>query len=528
VRLYLSRLLLAVLFPYFFTSWHKVIEKEFIESILTTQIILCLLGPSLAVFDVGGLISRHCIGPIFAKTQGELNTYFTGSMWSLADRYTIIAKILTVSMFYSLLHPISMFIAAFSFGIVFYIDRYLLLRKLKPTCMLSAEIAVRLRQQAILCVTLHMIASLRFIYSWPMDDVWRRDDGSYEVVNKIAPISLFTYTRQKWMTTGQQRILQPYQIATILVLIIVFSIWVIQPICNTIYHIFFIDDHLEVGDSQNIDFSTVPFIPVYCPTITFHNNTYMCSYLDNVRDNHKASFIRPLPNDKDNISDYVPIEYQKYVLSIVKYYGDGDDNMLSVVDKVEQGLFKGMKFPPPMPIQDAMLMNRIEAAPEFSFVTQKRRMIDQSLSQQQQHQPQQQQEQQQLPPSFPLLSPTITSSSELSSSAIVSIIPQELSQKLNEQTIANETRRNQNKTRRPENKSRRIVRSREVEGYGYAPLATSSALPLLQLNRKSITGGSIHPMVSDNKNHNEELKDSGRMPLKPNRVLLKPLQQIGK
>lgn len=524
MRLYLSRLLLAVLFPYFFTSWHKVIEKEFIESILITQIILCLLGPFLAVFDVGGLISRHFIGPIFAKTQGELNTYFTGSMWSLADRYTIIAKILTVSMFYSLLNPISMFIAAFSFGIVFYIDRYLLLRKLKPTCMLSAEIAVRLRQQAILCVTLHMIASLRFIYSWPMDDVWRREDGSYEIVNKIAPISLFTYTRQKWMTTGQQRILQPYQISTILVLIIVISIWVVQPICNTIYHIFFIDDHLEVGDSQNIDFSTVPFIPVYCPTITFRNNTYMCSYLDNVRDNHKASFIRPLPNDKDNISDYVPIEYQKYVLSIVKYYGDGDD---SVVDKVEQGLFKGMNIPPPMPIQDAMLMNRIEAAPEFTFVTQRKRMIDQSLSQQQQPQQQQQELQQQLPPSFPLLSPTTTSSSELSSS-VVSIIPQELSQKLNEQTIANETRRNQNKTRRPENKSRRIVRSREVEGYGYAPLATSSALPLPQVNRKSSTGGTIHPMVSDNKNHNEELKDSGWMALKPNRVLLKPLQQIRK
>lgn len=519
MRLYLSRLLLAVLFPYFFTSWHKVIEIEFIQSILTTQIILCLLGPVLAVFDVGGLISRHWIGPIFAKTQGELNTYFTGSMWSLADRYTIIAKILTVSMFYSLLNPISMFIAAFSFGIVFYIDRYLLLRKLKPTCMLSAEIAVRLRQQAILCVTLHMIASLRFIYSWPMDDVWRREDGSYEVVNKIAPISLFTYTRQKWMTTGQQRILQPYQISTILVLIIVVSIWVIQPICNTIYHIFFIDDHQVVGDSQNIDFSSVPFIPVYCPTITFRNNTYMCSHLDNVRDNHKASFIRPLPNDKDNISDYVPIEYQKYVLSIVKYYGDADDNMLSVVDKVEQGLFKGMNLPPPMPIQDAMLMNRIEAAPEFTFVAQRsRRMIDQSLSQQQLPQQQQQEQQLQLP----------TTSSELSSSVVVSIIPQELSQKLNEQTIANETRRNQNKTRRPENKSRRIVRSREVEGYGYAPLATSSALPLLQLNRKSGTGGSIHPMVSDNKNHNEELKDNGRMALKPNRVLLKPLQQIGK
>lgn len=522
MRLYLSRLLLAVLFPYFFTSWHKVIEVEFIQSILTTQIILCLLGPFLAIFDLGGLISRHCIGPIFAKTQGELNTYFTGSTWSLADRYTIIAKILTVSMFYSLLNPISMFIAALTFGIVFYIDRYLLLRKLRPTCMLSAEIAVRLRQQAILCVTVHMIASLRFIYSWPMDDVWRRQDGSYEVVNKIAPISIFTYTQQRWMTTGQQQILQPYKIATIIVIIIVISIWIIQPICNEIYHIFFIDDHhLVVGDSQNINFSMVPFIPVYCPTITFRNNTYMCSYLENVQDNHKASFIRPLPNDRDNISDYVPIEYQKYVLSIVKYYGD-DDNMLSI-DKVEQGMFKGMVLPPPMPIKDAMMMNRIEAAPEFTFVDKRRRiMIDQSLSQQQ----------------LPSSSPSSVLQSAIPSSPVDnSIIPPELSQKLNEQTIDNETRRhNQNKkTRRPENKSRRIVRSREVEGYGYAPLATSSALPLiLPPNKKSSFSGSIHPMVIDNKNHNydngggEEWKDTGRTAIKPNRVLLKPLQQLGK
>jgi len=42
-------------------------------------------------------------------------------------------------------------------------------------------------------------------------------------------------------------------------------------------------------------------------------------------------------------------------------------------------------------------------------------------------------------------------------------------------------------------------------------------------------------MVIDNKNHNydnggggEEWKDTGRAAIKPNRVLLKPLQQLGK
>jgi len=299
-------------------------------------------------------------------------------------------------------------------------------------------------------------------------------------------------------------------------------IWIIQPIGHAIYDLFFIEENI-VGETQNINFSTIPFIPVYCPTITFKGNTYMCSYLDNVQDNHKASFVRPLPNDRDNISDYIPFENQKYVLSIVKYYGDE-----VCIDRAEQGMLKGIIIPPPMPIQDAMLMNRIELAPDFAFVDKKK---DKTISQQPVSSSSQ--EEQQLPSQ--LLQPTPT----------VFIIPQELSQKINEQTISNDNRRNQNKTRRPEHKSRRIIRSREVEGYGYAPLpatlarVSSSAIPLLPLNKKVSNSSSIHPLVMNNDSNyhlnddnvaaggsgvDEELKDPGRIALKPNRVLLKPLQ----
>ena len=468
------------------------------------------------------MISRHCIGPIVAKTQGELNSFFTGSAWSLADRYTIIAKIMTISMFYSLLNPISMFIAAFTFALVFFIDRYLLLRKLKPICMLSAEIAVRLRQQAILCVALHMIVSLRFIYSWPMDGVWYRDDDdSYMIVNKLPPLSLFIFTQQPWMSHGQQRILIPYKIATIIVIIITLFIWIFQPILLALYDLFYTEDHV-VGDTQNIDFSTVHFIPVYCPTISFKNNTYMCSYLDNVRENHRASFIRPLPNDRDNIADYIAPECQKHVLSVVKYYRDENDDIF--LDKAEQGLMKNVMgssmhhIGPSMPILDAMMMNKIEPAPQFELI-----YIQNDSSSPEPLQVQSPQQSSQLQPT-------------------VHAIPLELTQKLNERTISNESRRNQQKTRRSDKKNRRIVRSREVEGYGYAPLPASTALslPLRSIlppsSNKRDSSSSIHPMLV----HSDYNDDDGRggseskepqevvTYLKPNRVLLKPLQLRGK
>lgn len=49
--------------------------------------------------------------------------------WTLAERYTNLAKIVFISIFYSLLTPLSLFIGALAFTLVFVIDRYLLLRR---------------------------------------------------------------------------------------------------------------------------------------------------------------------------------------------------------------------------------------------------------------------------------------------------------------------------------------------------------------------------------------------------------------
>mmetsp|Transcript_4910 Transcript_4910/g.10916 ORF Transcript_4910/g.10916 Transcript_4910/m.10916 type:complete len:99 (+) Transcript_4910:236-532(+) len=89
-----------------------------------------------------------------------------GSDWSLAERYTGAANILFVSLFYALLSPVSLLLAFAAFALVFFVDRFLLLRRWARACAMGADIARRLRQQGILAVALHMIVTLRFIYSW--------------------------------------------------------------------------------------------------------------------------------------------------------------------------------------------------------------------------------------------------------------------------------------------------------------------------------------------------------------------------
>lgn len=247
----------------------------------------------------------------YVGTQGEMNTKYTGmndvsllllyiewcnrimllyksnigSDWSLAEKYTSLAKILFVSMFYTLLNPIAMFVAALAFGVIFLIDRYLVLRKLRQLCMLSGEIAVRFRQQAVLCVALHMIVSLRFIYSWPMDNTWKHTDGSYEIVDKFPPVFMLSMTPQDWMSAGQKSIFRPYKIATILVVSITIYIWIIQPILTALYDLLCAKND-EVGQSQGIRFSSVPFIPVYIPTVKCKEQSYVCAVTKEVKENH--------------------------------------------------------------------------------------------------------------------------------------------------------------------------------------------------------------------------------------------------
>jgi len=139
IKLFAARLLISTVFPYILASWDKFLDVEFITQIINIQLSACFLSPLINFFDFGGVIGRNVIAPIVSQTQAELNSKWSGTNWSLAERYTVVSKILFISLFYALLTPISLVIGATSFLLLYYVDRYLLMRKWAPVGMLDAS-----------------------------------------------------------------------------------------------------------------------------------------------------------------------------------------------------------------------------------------------------------------------------------------------------------------------------------------------------------------------------------------------------
>ncbi|KAJ1426722.1 hypothetical protein B484DRAFT_397468 [Ochromonadaceae sp. CCMP2298] len=338
-RLFLARLLLSTVFPYFDSKWNEVLTPSFVMQIFSVQVAVCFITPLITVMDLGGVLTRHVVAPLFADTQGEMNSMWSGTDWSLADRYTSIAKILFVSIYNCFLNPIGLLVAGLAFALVLFVDHYLILRRLRPMCMLDAKIARRLRQQGILAVAMHMGVTLRYIYSWPMDSAYVNSSGAYEKVRKVPPLNLFNTQVQPWMGKGQKEVLSSYRVAMIVVICLAAYYWVVDPLLQTFWKLFCRQISVT-GAASDIPFSSIPKTPAYVSTVRDRKDLYFCSYTRDMPDKNKQRLLRPAEGDMDDLSGYVPTEFQPHVLSVVKYYGDRDEHVRRMLGAAESEVGK--------------------------------------------------------------------------------------------------------------------------------------------------------------------------------------------
>ena len=341
MRLFGARLLLSTIIPYIQTAWDHVLTSEFLQQVLTIQLTTCFTAPIFALIDMPGLFQRHFMAPSTSDTQEEMNNHYLGSEWSLAEKYTGIAKVIFISLFYSLLTPISILVSTFAFLAIFIIDNFLLLRRWKAASMLDSKIATRLRQQAILAVAAHMYVTMRLIYSWPMDQAyWNETEQTYEKVDKYPSYSFWDMTIQPWHSTVQRQVLVAYQIGVFLVGSTALYMLVIEPFGTNMYR-WFCNSYSAVGQVQNIPFSKIPNMKIYYPILQSSELKYLCSYTKNVLQRHRPALIESGSFTKDDLSCYVPIDRQREVLSIVKYFGDyAADSILPEDAKFEVQLAK--------------------------------------------------------------------------------------------------------------------------------------------------------------------------------------------
>jgi hypothetical protein len=268
-KLFTSRLLVTTIFAYSASSWKSFLDPDKVKGILLTQTLTCLLPPVLNAISIKGFLKRKVIAPLISKSQDELNRYWDGDSWALSERYVASSKILFVCFFYSIISPGSLLLASVAFFLVFFSDRYLLLRKWKSVALLDTEVGAELKKEILFALAAHMYVSARFIYSWPMDSAILISTSSinykeYMYIDRSPALFPWKLTPQKWMNDAQQSLLVPYIILTMIVISLAVYTLILHDLIHGIYILFF-----KIGMNESkpilVPYSAVLGIKPYVP-----------------------------------------------------------------------------------------------------------------------------------------------------------------------------------------------------------------------------------------------------------------------
>eukprot|EP01038_Epipyxis_sp_PR26KG_P004353 gene4353-6158_t len=292
-KLFLSRLLLSVIIPYTLISWKEFLTSQTISKLISIQLTTCFLGPILKLLDTSNIIKRHVLAPLLASNQAEMNSKFAGAEWTLAERYTNLSKLLFISLFYQLLTPLSLPLATVSYILTFFVDRFLLLRRWKSISKIDSEVAGRLSEQALIAILAHMYISLRFIYSWPMDEAYYDSSTQqYSKVNKFPSYEVWSYTVQPWHNEEQKRMLIPYKVCFLIVVCISLYFVIILPAYKYLSTLLCYEDVTATAMSQGVRFTDVAGIKAYIPIHTDKlKQRHLSSLLVNVKEKHIPSLV---------------------------------------------------------------------------------------------------------------------------------------------------------------------------------------------------------------------------------------------
>ncbi|RLN37582.1 hypothetical protein BBJ28_00017799 [Nothophytophthora sp. Chile5] len=136
--------------------------------------IQALLIANLVTAPVMQLVSpyerfyRWFYGPK-AKTQRKLNSYYSGSYWKLAERYTQITKSVGIALFYKSLLPTGLLITGLSLLVNYWVDKYCLLRKWKTPPRYDGLLARASRYHLLLMALVSLIMMGHWYNGWPFD-----------------------------------------------------------------------------------------------------------------------------------------------------------------------------------------------------------------------------------------------------------------------------------------------------------------------------------------------------------------------
>jgi hypothetical protein len=267
MKLLWARFMNTAMINFMTTPFGQTLAAEEMKAVQALLISDAFLTPAVALLDISGTIQRNVLSR-FSATQKKMNSYWMGSVFSLAERYTSMSKTVFVALFYATVYPLGLLFAAFGFAFTYLVDRYRLFRLWRKGPAYNAQLAKSASRVLIGCTLVSLLISSNWYTGWPFDSAWAQPDGSFVYADKKSlvdsPLDYFNIITAPWMSGDQQKLVRLYGYATLLLLAAVAAWYIYAEAHAGIRHLF-IGHYDEVGQSQEIPFDRVSGIQAYIP-----------------------------------------------------------------------------------------------------------------------------------------------------------------------------------------------------------------------------------------------------------------------
>lgn len=268
-KLVIVRMVNTALLLYLVTPYEDQMSEDTLTQVFAILIADCFTTPVFRLLNVVDWIKRYVIAPR-SRTQAQMNRYFRGAIWNLAERYTDVIKTLFVGLFYSSLLPQGLFITAFSFITTYWVDKYSLLRLWKRPPSYDASLAVQSRHLVVFVIWVHLIITRVFFANWPYQN--RDLEATCSLLTckepskgHVADADDDAVEGNVW-THDQEHVVQIYS-----TLSVVATFYVLVPLASVlgiefIWKLFRFTPE-EVGEATQIPYRTVAGIEAYIPMV---------------------------------------------------------------------------------------------------------------------------------------------------------------------------------------------------------------------------------------------------------------------
>jgi len=135
--------------------------KEALDQVMVILILDAFFLPLIRALDPYDLFMRRVVGPQ-QPTQRAMNRFWSGAEWTIAERYTDVAKTLFVGMFYAAAVPVGLWLTAASMLVNFLVDHYCLLRLWGRKPDFDDQISRRFIGVVSIIVLVHVVATQSF------------------------------------------------------------------------------------------------------------------------------------------------------------------------------------------------------------------------------------------------------------------------------------------------------------------------------------------------------------------------------